>query len=138
MASAGRLVSDGEHRLARLVRAMGEMVSALEAKLVLGERRLARLSDMRSEIDSLASKAHPASLPSVLRSLTVLDAELKQVLIEVESLRRQLLEANGREKAISVRLRLLRDVAERKISEEQALETSLIMMAKASGKRGVV
>jgi len=131
-------MNDREYRLARLVRAMGEVVSALEAKLVLGERRLAGLSVMRSEIDSLASKAHPASLPAVLRSLTVLDAELEQALIEVESLRRQLLEAKGREKVISVRLRLLRDEVERKVAEEQALEASLLMMAKASGKRGVV
>jgi septal ring factor EnvC (AmiA/AmiB activator) len=74
----------------------------------------------------------------MLRSLAALESQLKQITIEADRLKRQLLEAKGREKVISTRLKLLRDSAERKMAEEQAMETTLVLMAKASGKRGVV
>ena len=74
----------------------------------------------------------------MLRSLAALESQLKQIEMEADRLKRRLLEAKGREKVISTRLKLLRDSAERKMAEEQAMETTLVLMAKASGKRDVV
>jgi hypothetical protein len=74
----------------------------------------------------------------MLRSLAALEEQLKQIEGEADRLKRRLLEARGREKIISTRLRLLRDGAERRIVEEQAMETTLVLMAKASGKRDVL
>jgi chromosome segregation ATPase len=129
------------YRLLRLARAQAEMVKALESKLAQEERSIAVISRKSAEIDTLATGAgaiNPASLPAMLRSLASLDSELKQITMEADRLKRQLLEAKGREKVISTRLKLLRDSAERKMTEEQAMETTLVLMAKASGKRGVV
>jgi hypothetical protein len=141
MASARWSLNSRLHRLARLARAQGEMMKVLEAKLAREERRIAVVSSKRAQIDILATRAgayQPASLPMMLRSLAGLESQLKQIMMEADRLRRQLLEAKVREKVISDRLTLIRDSAERKVLEEQSMETTLVLMAKASGKGGVV
>jgi hypothetical protein len=117
------------------------MMKVLEAKLAREGRRIAVVSSKRAQIDILATRAgayQPASLPMMLRSLAGLESQLKQIMMEADRLRRQLLEAKVREKVISDRLTLIRDCAERKVLEEQSMETTLVLMAKASGKGGVV
>jgi hypothetical protein len=117
------------------------MMKMLEAKLAWQEGRIAVVTGKRAEIDILATRAgayQPASLPAMLRSLAGLESELKEILGEADRLKRQLLEAKVREKVISTRLTLLRDSAERRLVEEQSMETTLVLMAKASGKGGVV
>ena len=116
-------------------------MKVLETRLAQEERGIASISSKKAEIDILATRSgtlHPASLPAMLRSLAALESQLKQIEIEADRLKRHLLEAKGREKVISTRLKLLRDNAERKMAEEQAMETTLVLMAKASGKGGVV
>jgi hypothetical protein len=116
-------------------------MKVLETKLAHEERKIAAVSSKKAEIDILATRAgalQPASLPPMLRSLAALEEQLKQIEGEADRLKRRLLEARGREKIISTRLRLLRDGAERRIVEEQAMETTLVLMAKASGKRDVL
>lgn len=99
------------------------------------------LSFSKMEIEGLASRAggiNPASVPVMLRRLAVLDLELRKIVAERDVLRQNLLVARGRQKVITAKLKLLRDSTERKAAEEQALETALVMRAKASGKGDVV
>jgi hypothetical protein len=141
MANARWSLNGRLYRLARLARAQGEIMKVLETKLAHEERKIAAVSSKKAEIDILATRAgalQPASLPPMLRSLAALEEQLKQIEGEADRLKRRLLEARGREKIISTRLRLLRDGAERRIVEEQAMETTLVLMAKASGKRDVL
>lgn len=116
-------------------------MKVLEAKLAHEERRIAVISSKRAEIDILATRAgehQPASLPEMLRGLAALELELKQIRMVADRLRQELLEAKVREEVISNRLNSLRNDEERRRVEEQSLETTLVLMAKASGKGGVV
>jgi chromosome segregation ATPase len=124
-----------------LARAQGEMVKVLEAKVAQQEHVAASLSAARAELDRLASTAGAAGLafmPVALRSLAAAEGELSTVNMSLDALRKDLLAAKGREKALENRARLLRSTMERKAAEENALETALVMAAKASGKHDVV
>ena len=116
-------------------------MKALEARLAGEERRAAELSFSKMEIEGMASRVgaiHPASVPVMLRRIAMLDLQLKKIVAERDDLRQKLLVARGRQKVITARWKLLRDSAERKAAEEQALETALVMGAKVSGKGDVV
>ena len=66
------------------------------------------------------------------------EAQLKTAMAKMDALRRQLLNAKGRQKAITTKERLMREVSVRKEDEESALETTLAMRAKVSGKPDVM
>ena len=57
---------------------------------------------------------------------------------DADRIRRELLAARGREKALSARAALFRSRKARKAGESEALEVSLNMSAKASRKTGVL
>jgi hypothetical protein len=128
-------------RLKRLARAQGELVKVLEAGLLRAEQQAAAHSAAQSQLDAMAVKAgqtQPALLPALLRSLSATEAQVKQSRLDVEKVQQRLLAAKGREKAISSRAKSLGDGELRKAGEEEALETTLAMNAKASGKGRVV
>ena len=66
------------------------------------------------------------------------EADLNAVRMRLVEFRRELLSAKHREKALDTRARLLRSAIVRKLAEEEALETTLVMAAKASGKHEVI
>ena len=134
-------MTGGHARILRLARAQGEMVKALESKLAQQDRIVAALFAARGEFDRLASAAGAAGLaflPMVLRSLATTEAELREVEMRLDGLRKDLLAAKSREKALEKRAKLLWSAMERKTVEEGALETALVMAAKASGKQDAV
>lgn len=112
-----------------------------EAELLRCERRLAAFTAARGELDAAATglaQARPAFLPAALHRLAEADQLLMMAGAEVEEVRQKLLAAKGRQKSIAGRERMLRSAVERKAAEEDALESALIMAAKASGKDDVV
>ena len=128
-------------RLARLLRAQGEVVKIREAELLRCERSQAALSATRGELDAVTTElaqARPAFLPAALHRLVETDQLLLKARAEVEAARQELLAAKGRQKSIAGRERMVRSAAERKAAEGDALEQALIMAAKASGKDDVV
>jgi hypothetical protein len=128
-------------RLKRLARAQEELVKVLEAGLLRAEQQSAAHSAAQAQLDAMAVKAgltQPALLPALLRGLAAAEAQVRQARLEVESIQHRLLAAKSREKAISSKAKLLGDGELRKAGEEEALETSLAMGAKASGKGRVV
>lgn len=130
-----------QKRLLRLGRAQGELVRSLELKLAQSERKAAALSVSRSELDAMASEVtegHFAFLPTALRKLIVSEAQLNQAMMEVDLVRRQLLAAKSRRNSFDGKARLLLRTLERKAGEEDALETTLAMGAKASRKHDVL
>lgn len=128
-------------RLQRLARAQGEMLRALEAQLAQEERKAFALSATRAELDALTSEGDSdrlALLPAALRRMADAETRLKRTLMVVDSLRRQLLSAKSRQKALTAKARLLRQALERKQVEEEALESVLAAAAKASRKHDVL
>ncbi len=127
-------------RLARLGEAQAAMAKAIEMKLAAQEGAISLLLAARAEIAGLATTAagmHMAFVPAALRRMADLDADLASARAEADSLRRRLIDARGREKGFGKRERQLREALARKAVEEQAVETSLSMGAKASGKPDV-
>lgn len=125
----------------RLAQAQGELVKSLEARFAQQERVVAALTASRAELDSLASSGGIgglAFLPVALRNLAAAEAALSEANRKLEDVRKELLSAKGRHKALDTRARLLREASERKALEEDTLETALLMAAKASGKHDVV
>lgn len=132
-------MTGGQKRLLRLAQAQSDMVKNLEARLAQHERRASTLSAARSELEGLAAGAGGLQhLPHVLRKLVATEVEMNEVRVEIDALRGQLLTARSRQKSLDGRARLLGEAIERKSAELEALETALVMMAKASGKTGVV
>lgn len=128
-------------RLKRLARAQGELVKVLEAGLLRAEQKAAAHSATQAQLDAMAVKAgqtQPAMLPALLRSLSATESQVKQARLDVESIQQRLLAAKSREKAIAARAKLFGEAEMRKAGEEEALETTLAMGAKASGKGRVV
>ena len=125
----------------RLVRAQGDMVRNLEARLTQQELKVASLSALCAELDKLVSSGGLGGLahfPGALRTLAAEEAALRDARVELDSTRNQLLAAKARHKALDQRFRLLRENWARKTLEQDALETALVMTAKASGKADVV
>lgn len=128
-------------RLLRLARAQAAMVKVHEAGLMRAEQRLHALSTERRELDAMAVKAaasQPSLLPSLLRSLAAAEEEERRTRAGMEALQKKLLTARSREDAVTSRANVLGQAEARKSGEEEALETALLMRAKASGKGGVV
>jgi hypothetical protein len=141
MAPAGKLLNREQYRLQRLAQAQVAITKVLEARLVQQERQVAALSASRDELDAIASGSRTidvAFLPSVLRNLFAMEKQLKEASYKMDEVRRQLLDAQSRQKAVAKRLRLAREAQERKEDEEDALEVAMAMCTKASGKPGVV
>ena len=128
-------------RLLRLQHAHGEMVKALEEKLGRAEQGIVALARARSEVDQLAAKlgdTMPASLPSILRSLSAMDGQLTRRQAEIDAIRRDLIAATSRQEMISSRVDELSAVRRRKLLEAEMLEAAWTGHAKASGKGGVM
>ena len=73
-----------------------------------------------------------------LRRLADAEAAFAASRADADRIRRELLAARGREKALSARAALFRSRKARKAGESEALEVSLNMSAKASRKTGVL
>jgi hypothetical protein len=107
-------------------------VKVLEARLVQRELAVAALSAARSELDKVASESDGvrlAFLPAALRGMVEADSQIRQALLDVEDLRRQLLSAKSRQKALTTRARQLHVALERKAGEQEALDTALAMIS---------
>ncbi len=128
-------------RLQRLAHAQSELVKALEAALGRAERRAALISADRLELDTMSSAAgrtNPAIVPAMLQRLLAVQMEERQSQAAIETIRQKLLAAKIPEKALSERSASQRQVLQRAADDDDALETTLAMMTKASGKGGVV
>ena len=102
---------------------------------------MTELSAKRAELYVLSSSAAEgklAFLPQALRLISETESELRKTAAEADVIRQELIAARARQKLMTTKGRRLRDAAERKAGEEDALEAAQSMAAKASGKQGVV
>jgi len=124
-------------RLARLVRAHGGLARMLEARLLAEEATVRDIAAGRQAMEA-SSRLIPISfLPAALRGLADAEARQKTAEESAANLRHQRLMVEGRRRAVSAQIDIAQAHQERKAEEERVLESSLVM-AKDSGKPGVL
>lgn len=124
-------------RLARLVRAHDGLARMLEARLLAEESTVRDITAGRQAMEA-SSRLIPISfLPAALRGLADAEARQKTAEESAAKLRQQRLMVEERRRAVSAQKDIAQAHRERKAEEERVLESSLVM-AKASGKPGVL
>lgn len=116
-------------------------MKARETQLHAAEQSFDMLVAAREELDAVIARGSlegMSLLPAALRRLASTEFQLMEARMRADEARRQLLAAKGRQKALSRKARRELEVLERKEGEERSLETALGMLAKVSGKQGVV
>ena len=92
-------------------------------------------------IDILDGKVQPkqtVQIEELVKRLADAETGLKECRARAESIRGDFISARARAKALIAKAALLSLASERKILEEEALETTIAMAAKASGKTGMM
>ena len=131
---------DEQAQLLRLARTQRELARLLEAKLISGTHRLSQLEQTRASILSSLDRVGGAGLvlyAGTMRRLMDIGMAAKRAEVEIEEHSRTLLKARLREEVLTRRVQHLKATDERKTTEEEALEVSIGMRRKATGKHGV-
>lgn len=131
---------DEQAQLLRLARTQRELARLLEAKLISGTHRLSQLEQTRASILSSLDRVGGAGLvlyAATMRRLMDIGMAAKRAEVEIEEHSRTLLKARLREEVLTRRVQHLKATDERKTTEEEALEVSIGMRRKATGKHGV-
>lgn len=132
---------DEQAQLLRLARTQRELARLLEAKLISGTHRLSQLEQTRASILSSLDRVGGAGLvlyAGTMRRLMDIGMAAKRAEVEIEEHSRTLLKARLREEVLTRRVQHLKATDERKTTEEEALEVSIGMRRKATGKHGVL
>lgn len=131
---------DEQAQLLRLARTQRELARLLEAKLISSTHRLSQLEQTRASILSSLDRVGGAGLvlyAATMRRLMDIGMAAKRAEVEIEEHSRTLLKARLREEVLTRRVQHLKATDERKTTEEEALEVSIGMRRKATGKHGV-
>lgn len=131
---------DEQAQLLRLARTQRELARLLEAKLISGTHRLSQLEQTRASILSSLDRVGGAGLvlyAGTMRRLMDIGMAAKRAEVEIAEHSRTLLKARLREEVLTRRAQHLKATDERKTTEEEALEVSIGMRRKATGKHGV-
>ena len=132
---------DEQAQLLRLARTQRELARLLEAKLISGTHRLSQLEQTRASMLSSLDRVGGAGLvlyAGTMRRLMDIGMAAKRAEVEIAEHSRTLLKARLREEVLTRRAQHLKATDERKTMEEEALEVSIGMRRKATGKHGVL
>ena len=132
---------DEQDRLLRLARTQRELARLLEAKLISGTHRLSQLEHTRAGILSSLDRVGGAGLmvyAATLRRLMDISVAVKRVEVEIAEHNRALLKVRLRQEVLTRRAKQLKATDDRKAMEVEALEVSIGMHRKATGKHGVL
>jgi hypothetical protein len=113
----------------------------LEAKLISGTHRLSQLEHTRAGILSSLDRVGGAGLmvyAATLRRLMDISVAVKRVEVEIAEHNRALLKVRLRQEVLTRRAKQLKATDDRKAMEVEALEVSIGMHRKATGKHGVL
>ena len=132
---------DEQDRLLRLARTQRELARLLEAKLISGTHRLSQLEHTRAGILSSLDRDGGAGLvlyAATMRRLMDIGVAVKSVEVEIAEHNRTLLNVRLRQEVLTRRAEQVRVTEERKAMEGEALEASIGMHRKATGKHGML
>lgn len=140
--AAGRwILSAPAKRMARLARSENELARSLEARFIAEDQKARSLQASVDELVRITNAAPLSHLPfhgTALKRLADAETGLKECRARAESIRGDFISARARAKALIAKAAFLSLASERKILEEEALETTIAMAAKASGKTGMM
>ena len=132
---------DEQAQLLRLARTQRELARLLEAKLISGNHHLSQLEQTRAGILSSLDRVGGAGLvlyAATMRRLMDIGVAVKRAEVEIAEHNRTLLKVRLGEEVLTRRAEQLKATDERKTMEEEALEVSIGMHRKATGKHGVL
>ena len=132
---------DEQVRLLRLARTQRELARLLEAKLISGTHRLSQLEHTRAGILSSLDRDGGAGLvqyAATMRRLMDIGVAVKSVEVEIAEHNRTLLNVRLRQEVLTRLAEQVRVTDERKAMEGEALEASIGIHRKATGKHGML
>jgi hypothetical protein len=135
------VLRDEPGRLLRLARTQLELARLLEVKVVAARHQLLKLEQTRAGILSALDRVEGSGLAlyaGYLRRLMDIDVAAKARETEIAELNGALLKVRLRQEVLTRRAEMVRLTGERKAIEVEALDVSLSMYGKATGKQGVL
>lgn len=130
-----------QRRLARLARTQSELVRLLDIKISAGRHRLGELEQIEASILSALDRLGGAGLAlyaATVRRLADIDGAKKTTEQEIAECNRTLLKVRIRQEVLTRRAEQARLSNERKAMEGEALEVTLAIHRKATGKHRVL